>query len=192
MEPTDKLVLQAQLSSVLEATTEYIEDPKQLLARNPQGKLLRMKLKLSISNKGPGSLLRNVKVHLSTLPVNVYSEEHTWKFAELDFRKSAVTPPVVQAQLYATKEGVPSGDGKVVVTATYTQVVGDQSVMRTQIAEVGLPLAFFVQINAANQSEVREQDVKLNLVLSRAVPSLPSLFEDAIESLQARETVSQL
>ncbi|TNV72525.1 hypothetical protein FGO68_gene9026 [Halteria grandinella] len=63
--------------------------------------------------------------------------------------------------------------------------------MRTQIAEVVLPVAFFLQINAGNQAEVREGDVKLNLVLNKAIPSLPSLFEDAIESLQARDIANQ-
>jgi hypothetical protein len=198
VEPQDMLLLNAQLSSVVESSGEYVEDPRNQLVRNTQGRLIRMKLKLTLSFKAiPGSkgpLLKNVQLSLSQLPHNVYTEEASWKYAELDFRGQP-TPPVVAVYLYATTEGAPVSD-LVTATATYTQVVEKgtecQSVMRTQVASVRLPLAFFVQIHPGNQQDFaqREADVKLNLVLNRTVPSLQSLFEDAVESLQAREVAS--
>ena len=45
---------------------EYIEDPKNMIARNELGKIPRMKLKISLSFKGSGdpnkSILKNVHV----------------------------------------------------------------------------------------------------------------------------------
>lgn len=44
---------------MLEATSEYIEDPKNILAKNELGKTLRMNMKLTLAYKGsqkePGS-----------------------------------------------------------------------------------------------------------------------------------------
>lgn len=58
------------------------------------------------------------------------------------------------------------------------------------MATVKLPLAFFVTIKGENQGvpPKESQDFKLNLVLqNRACPSITSLFEDSIESHNARQ-----
>lgn len=51
-----------------------------------------------------------------------------------------------------------------------------------------MPLSFFVKILPTNQgASQKEEGFKLNLVLNRATPSVLSLFEDAVESLNARQ-----
>ena len=52
VEPEEKLIIVPNLSSVVELSNEYIEDPKGIIARNEQGKLIRMKLKIALSLKG--------------------------------------------------------------------------------------------------------------------------------------------
>lgn len=88
------MVILAQLSSMIELSGEYIEDPTHIMAKNDQGKFIRMKLKLSLSYRGAAeSVLKNIQVQLN-LPPNVYSEQTTFKFPELNFGRSA-TPPVL-------------------------------------------------------------------------------------------------
>ena len=62
-EPQSQLVINPHLSSVIEASTEYIEDPQRLIARNDQGRVIRMKLKVSLSFRAApsdSSILKNV------------------------------------------------------------------------------------------------------------------------------------
>jgi hypothetical protein len=61
VEPQEQLVITPTLSSVIEASGDYIEDSKGVIARNEQGKVIRIKLKLSLSFKGgAGAQLKNV------------------------------------------------------------------------------------------------------------------------------------
>jgi hypothetical protein len=60
------------------------------------------------------------------------------------------------------------------------------------LTHLSLPFAFFLQIDALKQTlppqlEGSPEPAKLNLVLNRNAPSVTSLFEDVIESLNARE-----
>ena len=62
-EPPSQLIVTPHLSSVIEASTDYMEDPKGIIARNEQGRVIRMKLKVSLGFKasaGDGAILRNV------------------------------------------------------------------------------------------------------------------------------------
>jgi hypothetical protein len=53
------------------------------------------------------------------------------------------------------------------------------------MADAVLPLSMFVTI-AAPGSAKNETDVKLNFILNKTAPSIVSLFEDVVESLDAR------
>lgn len=54
------------------------------------------------------------------------------------------------------------------------------------MTEVLLPLSFYVGIvPIANVKEAKE--TKINLVINKPAPSAVSIFEDVVESLQARE-----
>ncbi len=46
------MVVTTNLSSFIEGSGEYVEDPTKKLARNEAGKLLRMKLKITLSFRG--------------------------------------------------------------------------------------------------------------------------------------------
>ena len=46
---------------MVEASTEYIEDPKGIIARNEAGKVIRMKLKVTIGYKGNNNSQGNFK-----------------------------------------------------------------------------------------------------------------------------------
>ena len=127
------------------------------------------------------------------MPAHVIAEQLVFKLAELNFERQT-TPHVIQLYLYPTKGGYPV-DTLVHVTATYAQVKSaDQNqggLQRTTIAQVHLPLSFFVQIHANNQNNPQASkeaagDFKLNLVLNKTCASVTSLFEDCIESLNAR------
>lgn len=65
------------MSSVIEGSTEYIEDPKGEIARNQEGRVVRMKVKISLSFKGgidaSQSVLKNVQLQIQ-LPHNLYAE----------------------------------------------------------------------------------------------------------------------
>lgn len=107
-EPPEALLVTPSLASFIEASTEYLEDPKNLIARNTQGRIIRLKLKLTLSFKsteGGGTLLKNTQITLG-LPTNVWSEQTVYKIAEMDFGKSH-TPHVVQMYLYPMKNFVP-------------------------------------------------------------------------------------
>jgi hypothetical protein len=57
------MIISPHLSSVIEASTEYIEDPTRMIARNDQGKVIRMKMKVSLSFRAAGddsSILKNI------------------------------------------------------------------------------------------------------------------------------------
>jgi len=47
--PLDNLNVNLQLSNSIEECNEYLEDPDNLLARNPMGQLYRQKLKITLS-----------------------------------------------------------------------------------------------------------------------------------------------
>lgn len=46
---------------MIEASNEYIEDPKGIIARNDAGKVIRMKLKVTIGYKGSNNSQGNFK-----------------------------------------------------------------------------------------------------------------------------------
>jgi len=54
-EPPESLVVTPTLASFIEASGEYIEDPKNMIARNEQGRIIRMKLKVTLSYNGGSS-----------------------------------------------------------------------------------------------------------------------------------------
>ena len=90
MEPMDNLAVSPFLSSQVESSREYVEDPTNSLARTFQGDLIRMKLKLTLSYKAnggdqEGGLFKNVHVHLD-LPSSVYTEQTMFKYEQLNFR----------------------------------------------------------------------------------------------------------
>lgn len=68
VEPQEQLVITPTLASFIEASSEYLEDPQNLVAKNEQGRVIRMKMKVTISYKGSSSaidganILKNVQV----------------------------------------------------------------------------------------------------------------------------------
>jgi hypothetical protein len=56
VEPDDKLVINTQLSSFIEASNEYIDDPKGIYARNEKGKVIRMSMKITLNYKNTSSV----------------------------------------------------------------------------------------------------------------------------------------
>lgn len=189
-EPSSHMIISPHLSSVIEASTEYIEDPTRMIARNDQGKVIRMKMKVSLSFRAAGddsSILKNIQLQIC-LPPNVFAEQTTFKFAELNFGRS-LTPPVIQFYLYPMRTSSPISSD-ISLTATYFQQ-GSQNggLQRTAVASIKLPLAFFLQILPAHQASGQppENASKINLILNKSAPSVLSLFEDVVESLGARE-----
>ena len=87
------MIINTQLSTLMEFTNEYIEDPHSRLARNDSQQYLRMKLKVTLQHKGTPCLLKNVQVHMG-LPSNVYAEQTDFSFAEVDFKGSS-TPRII-------------------------------------------------------------------------------------------------
>ena len=49
VEPSDKLSVNVQLGSQIESCHEYIDDPQGIYARDEAGKIIRIKLKISLS-----------------------------------------------------------------------------------------------------------------------------------------------
>jgi hypothetical protein len=68
IEPDDKISIATQISSFIEATNEYIEDSKKILARNEVGKLVRLSLKITLGYKAgsysAGGVYKNILVQL--------------------------------------------------------------------------------------------------------------------------------
>ena len=69
MEPPEQLVVTPTLASFIEASSEYLEDPQNLIAKNEQGRVIRMKMKVTLSYKGSSNsgaeganILKNVQV----------------------------------------------------------------------------------------------------------------------------------
>ena len=84
------MVVTPTLSSFVEAANEYVDDPYHNLARSPNGQVLRMKLKVTLSYKPATSyqsvgIFRNTHVHLQ-LPPNVYTEQTMFKFENMNFQ----------------------------------------------------------------------------------------------------------
>eukprot|EP00347_Sterkiella_histriomuscorum_P008020 403346677 len=190
VEPEEKIVINAQLASFVEATRDYIDDPKGVLAKNDKNLVLRMSLKITLGFKGSGGnkgCFRNILLQLN-LPSNVYAETTVYKFENINFGGNQ-TPPVIKVHLYPLKSSFPI-ETKISISSTYQQVQDlnqqGQGTLRTSMTEVNLPLQFFVQIGAQGASK-EASDFKLNLVLNKPTSSAVSLFEDVVESLQARE-----
>lgn len=108
-----------------------------------------MKLKVTLSFRGvqggDGNILKNVQVTLG-LPHNVWTEQTTFKYQEMNFSKST-TPQVVQMYLYPTRDGCPI-DSRISVSVTYSQMKDSAQsqggLQRTCVASATLPLTFFV------------------------------------------------
>jgi hypothetical protein len=200
VEPDDKLVITATIPSganSIEATSEYVDDPTQSIARNQKGQVLRVKMKITISFSSTTTnsigFFKNVQISL-TLPPNVQTEQTTFKFDTLSFGGRSSTPHVIQLYLYPTKQLLPI-DSKITLSATYQQMKDESSQnnnsttggqLRTSSAEVMLPLAFFVSI--VPMAGVKDAaEAKLNLVLNKAAPQVVSLFEEVVQSHQAME-----
>jgi hypothetical protein len=68
VEPPEQLVVTPTLASFIEASSEYLEDPQNLIAKNEQGRVIRMKMKVTLSYKGSAgaadgaNILKNVQV----------------------------------------------------------------------------------------------------------------------------------
>jgi hypothetical protein len=66
VEPPEQLVVTPTLASFIEASSEYLEDPQNLIAKNEQGRVIRMKMKVTLSYKGSAgapdgaNILKNV------------------------------------------------------------------------------------------------------------------------------------
>ncbi len=53
-EPLDKLVVNLNLANCVEVCQEYIDDPESIYARDENGQLLRLKLKITLSYQPNG------------------------------------------------------------------------------------------------------------------------------------------
>jgi hypothetical protein len=113
------MVISTTVSSNIEATAEYMEDPKQMLARNDANRLYRIKTKITLAYKGTSSdvSFKDVQVHLQ-LPPGVWAEKTLFKFENINFGGRPKTPPVVQLYLYPTNKVSPT-ENKVAISATY-------------------------------------------------------------------------
>lgn len=121
IEPQDYLQLTSQISSIIESTNEYIEDPKNQIARNQSGQIIRCKLKISLSYKGilnSSGNFKNVHIQLQ-LPRNVYSEQTSFKYESLVFNQRQSTPQIQSVYLYVLNKECPV-EAKVSITATYS------------------------------------------------------------------------
>lgn len=99
VEPTDSIKLSCQLQRIPEESTEYVEDPRNMIAQNLEsGRVLRAKLKVTLSYS-PGSnpvspLFRQVQLNIDCSKETVWCENPVHQFDDLSFEHSQ-TPTVI-------------------------------------------------------------------------------------------------
>jgi hypothetical protein len=77
-EPSDSIQISCQLIGKLEASSEYIEDTKNMIAKNDNGQVLRQKLKIMLSykagNNPVSALFKNVQVSIDLPKTGAFTE----------------------------------------------------------------------------------------------------------------------
>ena len=91
--PNDSLSVNLQLSPHIELSSEYVEDPGSLIARNGDGMVYKCKLKVTLSyNSPPGRMttgaFSNVQIDLN-VPKGVFLEKKMFKYEALNFSGSS-------------------------------------------------------------------------------------------------------
>ena len=121
VEPSDKLNVNAVLNQMIEKTSEYVDDPEGVYARNESGQVIRLKLKISLSyfaGQYPyGGCFSNVTLNIQA-PAGVLADRTVIKIDSLDFSGRSKTPPFFNVYLYPLRTGHPTSK-KVSVMASF-------------------------------------------------------------------------
>ena len=186
--PSDSLNVNLQLGNKIEESGEYMEDPDNILARNPMGQYFRQKLKVTLSyQKAPGSItagiFRNVQVDLDA-PKGVQLEKKVFKFDQLTLTGSS-TPPIEIFFVYAQKDMLPN-DMKIEAIVTYQQVrdekkAGGGSLLRTASNSITMSTSFFLRITEPNKDGL-ESKLMFSWNHQNSIGSLPNVFNEMFET----------
>lgn len=197
--PTDSLSVNLQLSPTVEQSNEYIEDPKNLIARNGMGQLYRCKLKVTLSHQAaPGvastGYFTNVQVDLSA-PKGVYLEKKMFKHESLTL-SGASTPPTEQMYVYAQRDLIPS-DLRIEASLTYVQARASASadpaakahgLQRTSFNNrAKLPTSFFLRITQPYKDSM-ESKLHFQMTDGKILGGLPDFFSEMVEAQKCDES----
>ena len=175
-EPEDKLGIGTQVFP-LECSPEYVDDPEGVLARDDNGAPIRVKVKVSLSFAGPS--VNNLVMNVLT-PDNVMASE---KMIKEEKPRFGSTPVVMQLQLYALNNRFPISN-EVTLTVSYSVSRKDGSELRTAVHSFQLPMAFMCRVILP--SNLRQVEHKTMISTNKDAPQISSLFEDVIETWNAR------
>lgn len=186
-EPTDSLQISCQLTSRLEATNEYIEDPKHIIARNEMQQVLRAKLKISLSYQAGSNPIsatfKFVQVVIEPPKTGVFVEQQVFRFENLSFVGSS-TPNVIQTYIYPTSHDEPTNN-KVNVTLTYSQIRDPSrahGTLRSTTNSFKLSFPFFCTL--LPEGIKNEDNFKTQLNLDKKGPSCYEIFKDFFDQQQ--------
>jgi Bardet-Biedl syndrome 9 protein len=177
VEPDFALSLGAQLFTVEEAN-EYIDDPKNIYAKGDNGRVFRMKVKLSISYEG--SEVKNLMININ-LPKHVDSDKKVFSYKILNF--GSHTPYTETFYIYPRNDFSPSSN-EVVISASYMSIRSAGGIdLRTACKTFEIPMALNCRIIIP--SNLKDAN-KVTIITNKDAAQINSFFEDLIDALGAR------
>lgn len=184
LEPTDRLLIRAQVPSRLDNSRAggagsfsgedgAPEGLSSLGGGGPAGKRLTIKLYMVLQGSAPGGVADGITLSVTAPePMTVETPEVAVPTVSSD----PADPTLVYVTL-ATGSGIPQGSTATVV-ATYTTAMGEP---RAQRLDVALPLAAYCQLIPP----VKNAEFKVTLTTNRTPPPLTAIFEDALAAAPA-------
>mmetsp|Transcript_47681 Transcript_47681/g.91053 ORF Transcript_47681/g.91053 Transcript_47681/m.91053 type:complete len:841 (+) Transcript_47681:257-2779(+) len=168
-EPSDKVVLRAQVPSQLDSRPE--SGPGEDYAHEgARDKRRSVTLRVFVTYSGAGSV-DDMQLSIHVPPPLAASNT---LFTIPSLRGSARTPVIVAVTLYAGSACLPPSN-LVRITGSYTTSTGEPRSCRTELM---LPLALFCQV----VPPVKNAGYKITLDTTRMPPQLTTLFEDLVST----------
>jgi len=161
MEPSDRVLLRAQVPNRLDSTTSGGDDESGRPKRS-------LTVRLFISYSGSGSL-ENVNLSIQC-PAPLSCSQDTINLASL--KGGNTTPVIVSLTFYCGTQCLPSTN-TIPVIAAYTTSMGEP---RTSRCDVTLPLCLFCTIVAP----LKNAGYKITLDTNKMPPQMTQLFEDMV------------
>ena len=170
-EPTDRIVLRAQVPSQLDASREAAGGRAGVSKRRAStvGLTNSVTIKVFVNYTGMGSI-ENVQLNVRT-PSTVYAEPSSFEVQQITGNTRG-TPLVFDVTLVATPDHMP-GTSAIEITASYMAATGDG---RSSVCSLPAPLALFGKFI----NPVKSANFKITMETNRTPPLLRTLFEDVI------------
>jgi Bardet-Biedl syndrome 9 protein len=174
MEPRDRVLLKAQVTSKLDRPGEGIDDDDfgaagVVVARSEEGNVVQLTARLFVNYTGSDTL-KNVCISLET-PANVISRDSSILLPSL---RGADTEPTVVPLTFRCDARHTPNSLKVRVVAAYSAPSSGEP--RTAHCELDLPLALACQLVAP----VKSNTFKFTIDTNRLPPLLSTLFNDML------------